>query len=130
MTRGRVPRELHPVAWWIWAVGLVIAANRTTNPLLLVLLLAVLGLVVANRRGSAPWARAFRYYLILGGVVIALRVVLRCVFGTGRTGTPGSSSAGRSRWRRWSPRRSTGCGWRRSCAASAPPTRWPIRAAR
>jgi energy-coupling factor transport system permease protein len=83
MTRGRVPRELHPVAWWIWAVGLVIAANRTTNPLLLVLLLAVLALVVANRRGSAPWARAFRYYLILGGVVIALRVLLRCVFGTG-----------------------------------------------
>ena len=31
-------RDLHPVAWWIWAVGLAAAATLTTNPLLLVLL--------------------------------------------------------------------------------------------
>ncbi len=70
-TRGRdarrVPRELHPVAWWLWAIGLVVAVNRTTNPLLLLLTLSVLGFVVASRRGSAPWARAFRYYVISPG---------------------------------------------------------------
>ena len=83
MTARRVPRELHPVAWWIWALGLVIAVNRTTNPLLLVLTLAVLTFVVTNRRGNAPWARAFRYYVILGAIVIVSRVVFRCVFGSG-----------------------------------------------
>ncbi len=76
----RVPRELHPVAWWLWALGLVVAVNRTTNPLLLVLTLAVLGYVVSARRGSAPWARAFRYYVILAAVVVVVRVVLRWVF--------------------------------------------------
>jgi len=81
--RGRVPRELHPIAWWLWAVGLVVAVDRTTNPLLLLLALSVLGFVVASRRGSAPWARAFRYYVMLAGAVIVLRVVFRTVFPSG-----------------------------------------------
>jgi energy-coupling factor transport system permease protein len=79
----RVPRTLHPIAWWIWALGLAVAVNRTTNPLLLVLVLAVLGFVVANRRTEAPWARAFKYYLVLAVVVIVLRVAFRSVFGSG-----------------------------------------------
>ena len=41
----RLPRALHPVAWWVWAIGLAAAASRTTNPLLLVLVLAVLAFV-------------------------------------------------------------------------------------
>ncbi|HEY3773040.1 MAG TPA: energy-coupling factor transporter transmembrane component T [Solirubrobacteraceae bacterium] len=83
----RVPRELHPIAWWLWAIGLIVAVNRTTNPLLLLLTLSVLGFVVASRRGSAPWARAFRYYLMLAGFVIVLRLVFRTVFPSGVTPT-------------------------------------------
>lgn len=84
LTDGRrVPRTLHPIAWWIWALGLAVAVNRTTNPLLLALVLAVLGFVVANRRTDAPWARAFKYYLVLALFVIGLRVVFRSVFGSG-----------------------------------------------
>lgn len=77
----RVPRTLHPVAWWIWALGLATAVSRTTNPLLLLLVLAVLGVVVANRRSDAPWARAFKYYLYLALTVIAIRVAFRSIFG-------------------------------------------------
>ena len=77
----RVPRTLHPVAWWLWAIGLATAASQTTNPLLLLLVLAVLGIVVANRRSEAPWARAFKYYLYLALVVVVIRVVFRSVFG-------------------------------------------------
>ena len=28
----RLPRDLHPVAWWLWALGLAAAASLTTNP--------------------------------------------------------------------------------------------------
>ena len=79
----RVPRALHPVAWWIWALGLVIAVSRTTNPLLLILTLSVLGFVVANRRTDAPWARAFKYYLMIALFVIVLRIVFQSVFASG-----------------------------------------------
>ena len=40
----------------------------------------------------------------------------------------GSSSAARSPSRRCSARSTRACGWPRSCAASARPTRWPARA--
>lgn len=78
-----MPRALHPVAWWLWALCLAVAAARTTNPLLLVLLLAVLGFVIARRRSDAPWARAFGYYLVLALVVIVIRIAFRAVFSSG-----------------------------------------------
>lgn len=79
----RLSRSLHPMAWWLWALGLATAASRTSDPLLLGLVIAVCACVVAARRGDAPWALAFRYYLIAGALVVVLRVLARIVFGTG-----------------------------------------------
>ncbi|WP_079184499.1 energy-coupling factor transporter transmembrane component T [Streptomyces uncialis] len=81
----RLPRTLHPVAWWIWALALATAVSRTNNPLLLFLVLAVLGYVITARRTEAPWARGFKYYLYLALIVVAIRVVFRAVFATGIT---------------------------------------------
>ncbi|MEU9336988.1 energy-coupling factor transporter transmembrane component T [Streptomyces sp. NPDC048290] len=82
--RGRrLPRILHPLAWWIWALALATAASRTNNPLLLFLVLAVLGYVVSARRTEAPWARGFKYYLYLALTVVAIRIVFRAIFATG-----------------------------------------------
>ena len=80
-TAARLPRALHPVAWWIWAIGLATAASRTTNPLLLGLIIAVAAFVVSERRSDAPWARGFRGYLIAGLLIVVLRVVYRILFG-------------------------------------------------
>jgi energy-coupling factor transport system permease protein len=60
---------------------LAAAVSHTTNPILLLLVLAVLAVVVANRRPDAPWARAFKYYLFLALTVVAVRVIFRSVFG-------------------------------------------------
>ncbi|SCG39761.1 CbiQ family ECF transporter T component [Micromonospora rifamycinica] len=81
---ARLPRGLHPGAWWLWALGLATAASHTTNPLLLALLVAVAALAVIRRRTDAPWALAFRMYLVLGAVIIVMRVVFRIVFGGGQ----------------------------------------------
>jgi energy-coupling factor transport system permease protein len=78
--RGGLPRNLHPGAWWLWALGLATAASRTTNPILLLLVLTVAGYVVVNRRTEAPWARAYGFYLKMGLVVIAIRVVFGALF--------------------------------------------------
>jgi len=74
---------LHPGAWWVWATALGAAASRTTNPLLLALVLAVAGYVVAARRSDAPWADSYGVFLRLGLVVIVLRTLLHIVFGGG-----------------------------------------------
>ncbi|HET6967612.1 MAG TPA: energy-coupling factor transporter transmembrane component T [Ornithinibacter sp.] len=76
-----LPRAVHPAAWWGWALGMAAAVSTTTNPVLLLLALAVVALVVAARRGSSPWARAFRLYLWLGLAIIAVRVVLHVLVG-------------------------------------------------
>nr|WP_308288188.1 energy-coupling factor transporter transmembrane component T [Streptomyces corallincola] len=81
----RLPRALHPLAWWIWALALATAVSRTANPLLLFLVLAVLGYVVTARRTEAPWARGFQYYLYMALTVVTIRVVFRAVFATGIT---------------------------------------------
>ncbi|TIC81082.1 energy-coupling factor transporter transmembrane protein EcfT [Nocardioides sp. GY 10127] len=78
---ARLPRDLHPVAWWVWALGLATAASLTTNPWALLLLVGSAAVVVAARRGDQPWARSFRLYLALGAAIVVLRVVFRILLG-------------------------------------------------
>lgn len=84
----RLPRDLHPVAWWVWALGLAAAASQTTNPLVLLTLVGVATLVVMTRRSDQPWAGSFRLYVMVGGVIVVMRVLFRIVLGGGvETGT-------------------------------------------
>ena len=83
---GRLPRDLHPGAWWLWALGMGAAATRTTNPLVLGLILAVVAFVVTSRRSDAPWAKGFGAYRVLALVVITVRVGFRMVL-DGQHGT-------------------------------------------
>ncbi|WP_406405499.1 energy-coupling factor transporter transmembrane component T [Streptomyces sp. NBC_00879] len=78
---------LHAGAWWLWALGLAVAASRTTNPLLLGLIVGVAGYVVAARRTDAPWARSYGAFVKLGLVVIAIRVLFSVVLGSPIPGT-------------------------------------------
>ena len=81
LTATWLPRQLHPGAWWLWALGLAVAASRTSNPLLLGLILAVTGLVVAARKPDAPWSRSFTVFLKLGVLVVLIRLVFQVVLG-------------------------------------------------
>ena len=83
---ARLPRDLHPVAWWLWALGLATAATFTTNPYLLLLLIGVACLAVAARRSTQPWADSFRLYLWLGVVIVVVRVLFRILVGGGDGG--------------------------------------------
>ncbi|MCX5407562.1 energy-coupling factor transporter transmembrane protein EcfT [Streptomyces sp. NBC_00335] len=73
---------LHAGAWWLWALGLATAASRTTNPLLLGLIVGVAGYVVAARRTDAPWARSYGAFVKLGLFVIGLRLVFSMLLGS------------------------------------------------
>ncbi len=81
MVRPRLPRDLHPVAWWVWAIGLAAAASATTNPMLLLTIVGVVTVVVVARRTDQPWARSFRLYVWVGVVIVVVRVLFRILFG-------------------------------------------------
>lgn len=89
MSRGpglgaaRLPRDLHPVAWWVWALGLAAAASATTNPFSLLLLVGAAAVVVGARRSDQPWSRSFRFYLWLGLFIVVFRVVARLLLAGG-----------------------------------------------
>lgn len=73
------PRVLHPGGWWLWALGLAAAASRTTNPLPLLLIVAVTWFVVQARRGDNPWAASYALFFRLALLVIAIHVVFQAL---------------------------------------------------
>jgi energy-coupling factor transport system permease protein len=74
-------RALHPAAWWLWALSLATAASRTTNPLLLALIVAVSGSVTMARRADTPWARSYGVFVRLALVVVVVRTVFHILLG-------------------------------------------------
>ncbi|MFF6999065.1 energy-coupling factor transporter transmembrane protein EcfT [Streptomyces sp. NPDC008313] len=85
--RAHRGNALHPGAWWVWALGLGTAASRTTNPLLLALLVGTAGYVVAARRTDAPWARSYGAFVRLGLVVLGIRLAFAVFLGSAIPGT-------------------------------------------
>ena len=77
-----VPRPLHPAAWWGWATALAVAASRTTNPILLALIVSVTAFVVSARRPATPWSRSYVVFLRLGLLSVAIRVLLFTLLGS------------------------------------------------
>ncbi|GLX48481.1 cobalt ABC transporter permease [Streptomyces hygroscopicus subsp. hygroscopicus] len=84
-TRRRA--TVHPGAWWLWAISLGTAATRTTNPLLLALLVAASAYVVATHRSAAPWARSYTAFARLALAVLLVRLVFATVLGSPIPGT-------------------------------------------
>ncbi|CAL9436836.1 hypothetical protein SUDANB108_02161 [Streptomyces sp. enrichment culture] len=80
-------RTLHPGAWWLWALSLGTAATRTTNPLLLALLVAVSAYVVATRRPDTPWSRSYGAFVKLALAVVLIRLLFATVLGSPIPGT-------------------------------------------
>jgi energy-coupling factor transport system permease protein len=70
----------------LWALCLGVAATKTTNPVLLLLIAAVAGFVVAARRAPTPWSKSYGAFLKLGLIVLFLRVLIEILFGSGGPG--------------------------------------------
>ncbi len=81
MIATTLPRNLHPLAWWAWAIGLATAASMTVNPLLLLLLIGSVTAVVMARRSGHAFGHSFRLYALLAASTVVLRVVFRIIFG-------------------------------------------------
>ncbi|MGW0913965.1 CbiQ family ECF transporter T component [Streptomyces sp. NPDC002784] len=85
---GPTPRvPLHPGAWWLWSLALGTAATRTTNPLLLTLLIATSAYVVVTCRQNTPWSRSYDAFVKLALAVILIRLAFAVVLGSPIPGT-------------------------------------------
>jgi len=85
--RCRASRLLHAGAWWLWALGLAAAASRSTNPLILGLIVAVTAVAVTLRAGDTPWVAAYGAAFRLAAFVLLIRVAFGILFGFPIPGT-------------------------------------------
>ncbi|GGX24395.1 cobalt ABC transporter permease [Streptomyces malachitofuscus] len=79
--------SLHPGAWWLWSLALGTAATRTTNPLLLTLLITTSAYVVATRRPNTPWSRSYGAFVKLAAAVLLIRLAFAVILGSPIPGT-------------------------------------------
>jgi energy-coupling factor transport system permease protein len=88
VTRPERVRERlqHPAAWWLWGLGLATAASRTTNPVLLLLVVGVC-VVVVTERADPSVANPLVPFLVLGAVIVVLRLLVTVVLGNGTGGS-------------------------------------------
>ncbi|MEV7991020.1 energy-coupling factor transporter transmembrane component T [Streptomyces sp. NPDC086077] len=80
--RRRYSVPVHPGAWWLWSLALGTAATRTTNPLLLALLVTVSAYVVITRRPHTPWARSYGAFVKLALAVLLVRLLFAVTLGS------------------------------------------------
>ncbi|MYS41884.1 energy-coupling factor transporter transmembrane protein EcfT, partial [Streptomyces sp. SID5998] len=66
----------------MWALALGVGATRTSNPLLLGLLLAVSAYVVVTCRANTPSARSYAAFVRLGLAVLVIRLFFAVVLGS------------------------------------------------
>jgi energy-coupling factor transport system permease protein len=76
----------HPVAWIVWSTCAGLVAFTTTNPVFLLLLVAVAWFVYSAHRVPGPTARSFRVFLLAGLLTLTIRTAL-VLFGTVNLGT-------------------------------------------
>ncbi|MGW2316730.1 CbiQ family ECF transporter T component [Streptomyces sp. NPDC001233] len=86
-SRHRSRPTVHPGAWWLWALSLGAAATRTTNPLLLALLISASAYVVATHRAPTPTARAYTAFAKLALAVLLVRLLFATALGSPIPGT-------------------------------------------
>ncbi len=86
VARGKSLRTLHPVAWWVWALGIALATTRSPGLVSSAILIAAIVVVVAVCHQPSAFSRAFPAYLALAASVVALRVVFYVLVGL-KTGT-------------------------------------------
>lgn len=84
--RGSAHQGLHPVAWWVWGVGIALATTTSPGLVSTALLIIALIVVVWLCHHPSAFSRAFPAYLALAAGVVVVRVVFYVLVGI-KTGT-------------------------------------------
>lgn len=72
---------VHPVSWWVWAMGIAIATTRSPGLAASALLIIGIVVVVAGCHDGSVFARAFPAYLVLAAAVVVFRVFFYILVG-------------------------------------------------
>lgn len=73
--------SLHPLTWWIWAIGLAIAVIRFDSTIFTICCVGAVAVVVFINRDDAPWGNSFNWTLKLSAWILFFRTIIGIVIG-------------------------------------------------
>lgn len=73
--------SLHPLTWWIWAIGLAFAVIRFDSTLFTMCCVGAVAVIVFVNRDDAPWGNSFNWTLKLAAWILFIRTVIGIVIG-------------------------------------------------
>lgn len=77
---SELAKRIHPATWWLIGGALALVAGSATNLFAPVAISVFAIFAILAFREKATWTRSLGFYLILAGLVIAVRLVFRIVF--------------------------------------------------
>jgi energy-coupling factor transport system permease protein len=79
--------SLHPLTWWIWAIGLAIAVIRFDSTVFTICCVGAVAVVVFVNRENAPWGKSFNWTLKLSVWILLVRTMIGVLIGVPIPGT-------------------------------------------
>lgn len=79
--------SLHPLTWWLWALGLAIAIVRFDSTWFTLSCVGAVAVVVYSCRDQAPWAKSFDWTLKLSLWILVIRTFIGVTIGVPIPGT-------------------------------------------
>lgn len=79
--------SLHPLTWWIWAIGLALSVIRFDSPVFTIVCGGAVAVVVFINREDAPWGKSFNWTLKLSLWILVIRTVIGVLIGVPIPGT-------------------------------------------
>ena len=73
--------SLHPLTWWIWAIGLAFAVIRFDSTIFTLCCVGAVAVVVFINRDDAPWGNSFNWTLKLAAWILFIRTLIGIVIG-------------------------------------------------
>jgi energy-coupling factor transporter transmembrane protein EcfT len=79
--------QLHPLTWWIWAIGLVTAVIRFDSTIFTLSCVGVVAVVVFAIRDNAPWGKSFTWTIKVAAWILVIRTIIGVLIGVPIPGT-------------------------------------------
>lgn len=79
--------SLHPLTWWIWAIGLAVSVIRFDSPVFTVVCVGAVAVVVFRNREDAPWGKSFNWTIKISLWILAIRTFIGVLIGVPIPGT-------------------------------------------
>ena len=79
--------QLHPLTWWIWAIGLVTAVIRFDSTIFTLSCVGVVAVVVFAIRDNAPWGKSFSWTIKVAAWILVIRTIIGVLIGVPIPGT-------------------------------------------